>query len=137
LDVARAFVAAGCEVIRTGSRGLFSIEPLVELESEEGRIGYGPVGPADVAAVLDGSHANRLGRVETLPFFANQQRFTFARCGLTDPLSLSDYATHGGWKGLEAARARAPQQVVDAVKASGLRGRGGAGFLVLDEVHRL
>ena len=127
-DVARAFVAAGCEVIRTGSRGLFSIEPLVELESEEGRIGYGPVGPGDVAAVLDGSHANRLGRVETLPFFASQQRFTFARCGLTDPLSLSDYAAHGGWKGLEAARALAPQQVVDAVKASGLRGRGGAGF---------
>ena len=127
-DVARAFADRGCEVIRIGSRGLFSIEPLVEVETDEGRIGYGPVGPVDVAAVLDGSHGNRLGTVERLPFFARQQRFTFARCGVIDPLSLADYAALGGWKGLEAARARMPQQVVDAVKASGLRGRGGAGF---------
>ena len=127
-DVARAFAEAGCEVVRTGSRGLFSIEPLVEVETDEGRIGYGPIGPGEVAAVLDGSHANRLGKVEALPFFASQQRFTFARCGIIDRLSLSDYAAHGGWRGLEAARAQAPQQVVDAVKASGLRGRGGAGF---------
>ena len=128
-DVARAFAQAGCEVVRTGSRGLFSIEPLVEVETDEGRIGYGPVGPGDVAAVLDdGSHANRLGEVKALPFFARQQRFTFARCGVTDPVSLSDYAAHNGWKGLEAARAQTPQQVVNAVKTSGLRGRGGAGF---------
>jgi formate dehydrogenase iron-sulfur subunit len=127
-DVARAFAAAGCAVVRTGSRGLFSIEPLVEVETDEGRIGFGPVGSADVAAVLDGSHANRLGRIEDLPFFAGQQRFTFARCGVIDPVDLSDYAAHGGWLGLEQARMLAPQQVVDAVKASGLRGRGGAGF---------
>jgi formate dehydrogenase iron-sulfur subunit len=127
-DVARAFAEAGCEVVRTGSRGLFSIEPLVEVETDEGRIGYGPVGPDDVAAVLDGTHASRLGDVEALPFFAGQQRFTFARCGVTDPLRLSDYAAHGGWQGLERARALVPQQVVDMVKASGLRGRGGAGF---------
>lgn len=131
-DVARAFAEAGCEVVRTGSRGLFSIEPLVEVETDEGRIGFGPlwgpVGPDDVAAVLDGSHANRLGRIEDLPFFAGQQRFTFARCGIIDPVDLTDYAAHGGWQGLEKARALAPQQVVDAVKASGLRGRGGAGF---------
>ncbi|QGP79029.1 NADH-ubiquinone oxidoreductase-F iron-sulfur binding region domain-containing protein [Sphingobium sp. CAP-1] len=127
-DVARAFAEAGCDVVRTGSRGLFSIEPLVEVEMDDGRIGFGPVGPQDVAAVLDGSHASRLGRIEDLPFFAGQQRFTFARCGVIDPLSLSDYAAHGGWQGLEKARALAPQAVVDAVKASGLRGRGGAGF---------
>src|SRR3546814_20276163 len=52
-DVARAFAAAGCEVVRTGSRGLFSIETLVEVESAGKRIGFGPVGPEDVAAVLD------------------------------------------------------------------------------------
>lgn len=127
-DVARAFADAGCEVIRTGSRGLFSIEPLVEVETADGRIGYGPVGPDDVATVLDGSHANRLGPVEALPFFVGQQRFTFARCGVIDPVSLTDYAAQDGWKGLDAARAMTPQAVVDAVKASGLRGRGGAGF---------
>ncbi|MFY9348998.1 NADH-ubiquinone oxidoreductase-F iron-sulfur binding region domain-containing protein [Sphingobium sp.] len=127
-DVARAFADAGCEVVRTGSRGLFSIEPLVEVETAAGRIGYGPITSADAAAVLAGTHPARFGPVDELPFFASQQRFTFARCGVIDPLSLADYAAHGGWKGLEAARALSPQQVVDAVKASGLRGRGGAGF---------
>lgn len=126
--LARALSDMGCEVVRTGSRGLFSIEPLVEVETEDGRIGYGQVQPEDVAAVLNGTHPNRLGRVEELPFFAGQQRFTFARCGVIDPLSMADYAAHDGWKGLKAARAQSPQQVVDAVKASGLRGRGGAGF---------
>jgi len=127
-EVAAAFAAAGCEVVRTGSRGLFSIEPLVEVESGGDRVGFGPVGPQDVAAVLNGSHKARLGDVAALPFFAGQQRFTFARCGTTDPLCLEDYAAHGGWRGLDAARGMTPQTVVDAVKASGLRGRGGAGF---------
>ena len=122
--LATAFEQAGCTVVRTGSRGLFAIEPLVEVETAEGRIGYGPVGPADVAAVLGGSHANRLGPIEQLPFFAQQKRFTFARCGVADPLDLASY----DWRGLRAARAMSPQAVVDAVKASGLRGRGGAGF---------
>lgn len=126
--VADAFVRAGCEVIRTGSRGLFAIEPLAEVETAEGRIGYGPIGPSDVDAVLDGTHPARLGDVASLPFFARQQRFTFARCGIIDPLSLDDYTAHDGWKGLESARGKSPQQTVEAVKASGLRGRGGAGF---------
>lgn len=126
--VADAFAAAGCTVVRTGSRGLFAIEPLVEVDTAEGRIGYGPIGPGDVAAVLAGDHPDRLGAVEALPFFARQQRFTFARCGLHAPLDLAAYAATGGWRGLRAARAMAPQAVVDAVKASGLRGRGGAGF---------
>ncbi len=126
--VADAFARAGCEVIRTGSRGLFAIEPLVEIETAEGRIGYGPVGPGDTAEVLGGTHPNRLGAVSSLPFFAAQQRFTFSRCGIVDPLSLADYAAHGGWTGLDTARGAKPQAVVDAVKASGLRGRGGAGF---------
>ncbi len=127
-DLARAFVAAGCDVVRTGSRGLFGIEPLVEVETDEGRIGFGPVTPCDVEAVLAGTHAHRLGNVDALPFFAAQQRFTFARCGIVDPLDLEDYAAHGGWRGLDAARAQTPRQVVDIVKDSGLRGRGGAGF---------
>ena len=127
-QVAAALAAAGAEVTRTGSRGLFRVEPLVEVETPAGRVGYGPVAPGEVAAVLDGSHPNRLGAVAALPFFATQQRFTFARVGITDPLSLADYAAHGGWVGLHAARAMSRQAVVDAVKASGLRGRGGAGF---------
>jgi formate dehydrogenase iron-sulfur subunit len=126
--VAAALADLGAEVVRTGSRGLFNIEPLVEVETADGRIGYGPVTPADAAAVLAGDHPNRLGDVAALPFFARQNRLTFARCGTIDPLSLDDYAAHGGWRGLEAARALAPAEVVDRIQASGLRGRGGAGF---------
>jgi formate dehydrogenase iron-sulfur subunit len=126
--LADAFARAGCTVVRTGSRGLFAIEPLVEVQEGDARIGYGPVGPEDVAAILSGDHPRRLGPVDALPFFARQQRFTFARCGINDPLDLAAYVASGGWRGLEAARAMAPQAVVDAVKASGLRGRGGAGF---------
>ena len=127
-EVADALAHAGAEVVRTSSRGLFRIEPLVEVDTPEGRIGYGPVAADEIAGVLDGSHPNRLGDVGAMPFFARQQRFTFARAGLTDPVSLDDYAAHGGWAGLANARAMAPQLVIDVVKASGLRGRGGAGF---------
>jgi len=126
--VAEELVRAGCEVVRTGSRGLFRIEPLVEVETGDGRIGYGPVLPGETEVVLAGTHPHHLGEVAALPFFASQQRFTFARCGVVDPLNLADYETHGGWQGLANARSRTPQQIVDAVKASGLRGRGGAGF---------
>jgi formate dehydrogenase iron-sulfur subunit len=126
--VAEALAAAGVEVIRTGSRGLFAIEPLVELETGAGRIGYGPVRAADVPAILAGQHPRRLGPVDALPFFARQRRVTFARCGIIDPLSLADYEAHGGWAGLRAARTLPPATVVDQIAASGLRGRGGAGF---------
>ena len=127
-EVAAALAARGAEVIRTGSRGLFCIEPLVEIDAAEGRIAYGPVAPGEIDALLDGTHANCIGRIEDHPFFARQQRFTFARCGVIDPVSLDDYAAHGGWQALDKARALSPQAVVDEVKASGLRGRGGAGF---------
>ncbi|MBV9996678.1 MAG: hypothetical protein JO127_15850 [Caulobacteraceae bacterium] len=122
------------EVVRTGSRGLFRLEPLVEVETDEGRIGYGPVSPDEVAELVaaglfDGAeHRLRIGPPEALPFFARQTRLTFARCGIIDPLSLNDYRASGGFAGLEKARAMAPQAIVEAVKASGLRGRGGAGF---------
>lgn len=126
--VAAALAEAGAEVVRTGSRGLFRLEPLVEVETPTGRVGFGPVAAADAVQVLDGSHPARLGDVAALPFFARQQRFTFARCGVIDPLSLAAYDAHGGWRGLKAARAQPPQAAIDAVKLSGLRGRGGAGF---------
>ena len=127
-EVAQALVEAGVEVVRTGSRGLFRIEPLVELEIDGQRIGFGPVHADEVAAVLNGRHPNRLGDIATLPFFASQTRFTFVRCGVIDPLDLDAYAAHDGWSGLRAARALAPPDVVAQVRDSGLRGRGGAGF---------
>lgn len=131
-QAAKAKVAI--ELVRNGSRGLFSHEPLVEVATPDGRIAYGPVTPADVPALFaagflqGGAHALRRGRAEDLPYFAKQTRLTFARVGVTDPLSLADYEAHGGLAGLRKALAMAPAAIVDEVAASGLRGRGGAGF---------
>jgi formate dehydrogenase iron-sulfur subunit len=135
-DVARALEAEiarrglDAAVVRTGSRGLFWLEPLVELDGADGRIGFGPVGAADANAVLDAdrTHAGFLGPVEDIPYLKSQQRVTFARCGVIDPLSLDDYAAHGGLRGLRRALAIAPAEIVEQVVESGLRGRGGAGF---------
>jgi formate dehydrogenase iron-sulfur subunit len=122
------------EIVRNGSRGLFPIEPLVEVETAQGRIGYGPVYPEDVPALVaaglfEGApHAKCVGRPEELPFFAKQTRLTFARNGVTDPQSFADYVAHGGMKGLERALRLGPAGIVEEVFQSGLRGRGGAGF---------
>ncbi|MFF7046761.1 formate dehydrogenase beta subunit [Streptomyces griseorubiginosus] len=122
------------DVVRNGSRGMLWLEPLVEVVTPEGRVGYGPVAPEDVdellaGGLLDGAdHPLRLGIVDELPWLARQNRVTFARVGVTDPLSTEDYEAHGGLAGLRAALELAPADVVAEVTASGLRGRGGAGF---------
>ena len=122
--VAVAFEAAGCTVERVSSWGMHWLEPLVEV----GGLGFGPAGPADVTAILDGTSAKVIGTIADHPFIAAQQRLTFARAGRTRPLSLADYAGSGGWTGLDRARGMPPAQVVTEVLQSGLRGRGGAGF---------
>jgi len=121
------------ELVRNGSRGMFWLEPLIEVESDRGRLGFGPVTQADVPplarALIEGSnHPLTLGPVEELPFLKAQTRLTFARCGVTDPLSLADYRSHGGLKGLERAIGMTQAAIVEEVITSGLRGRGGAGF---------
>ncbi len=116
------------QIIRNGSRGMVWLEPLVEVETAEGRVGYGPVTVADVKAIFEGDSDKALGDVEVLPFFAAQTRLTFARVGKIDPLSLADYEAHGGLSGLRRALTMTGEAIVDEVKLSGLRGRGGAGF---------
>jgi formate dehydrogenase iron-sulfur subunit len=122
------------ELVRNGSRGLFWLEPLVEVATPAGRVAYGPVDAADVPALLDagllqgGAHPLCQGLTDAIPFLAKQERLTFARMGVTDPLSLADYEAHGGWAGLRAAAALPPEGIVQTVLDSGLRGRGGAAF---------
>ncbi|MBA2127033.1 formate dehydrogenase [Hyphomicrobium methylovorum] len=121
-------------IVRNGSRGMLYLEPLVEVETEAGRVAYGPVSTRDVAGLFDGgflkgkSHALGHGLTEEIPYFKNQERLTFARCGITDPLSIEDYRKHGGFDGLVKALEMKPIDIVTEVTTSGLRGRGGAGF---------
>ncbi|MBD3765421.1 MAG: formate dehydrogenase [Rhodobacterales bacterium] len=128
--VMRAARARGLDVqlVRNGSRGMIWLEPLVEIDTGAGRRAFGPVSPADVAAILDGTSDKALGPTDDLPWMRAQTRLTFARVGLIDPLSLDDYRAQGGLAGLERARALAPAAIVREVTDSGLRGRGGAGF---------
>ena len=132
------------QIVRNGSRGLAWLEPLVECATESGRIGFGPVQARDVAGLFDAGfpagfagdaglakaakHALALGRVDELPYLKSQQRLTFARIGLTDPVSVDDYIAHEGFAGLRRALSMPPEAIVDEVIESGLRGRGGAAF---------
>jgi formate dehydrogenase iron-sulfur subunit len=133
-DAVANALAPHATVVRTGSRGLFWLEPLIEVATQSGRTAYGPVTEADIPGLLSsglltgGAHALHLGEPEALPFLARQTRLTFSRCGVIDPLSLEDYRAHGGLAGLDRARAIGPEATIDTVLKSGLRGRGGAGF---------
>jgi formate dehydrogenase iron-sulfur subunit len=139
-EAAAALVAAATkrnlplDIVRTGSRGLYWLEPMIEVATPEGRIAYGPVSAGDGDALMDGGLLDgrapqlRIGRPEEVPFLRRQTRLTFARCGIIDPLSIEDYRAHGGFRGLERAVGMAPADIVEEVVQSGLRGRGGAGF---------
>jgi len=125
-------------IIRNGTRGMLWLEPLVEVGSPEGRMAYGPVSPGDVAGLFDAGflegkdqalrHALHLGLTESIPYFKNQERLTFARVGVVDPLSLDDYIAHGGYRGLKNALTLSGEQIIKELIESGLRGRGGAAF---------
>ncbi len=122
-------------IVRNGSRGMLWLEPLVEVETEQGRVGYGAVTADQVSALfdagmLDGNqqHDSCIGLVEEHPYLKKQQRLTFARSGITDPVSIEDYISLDGFNGLKNALNLPPQNIVDEVKTSGLRGRGGAAF---------
>jgi len=122
------------EVIRNGSRGLYWLEPLVEVVTLEGRVAYGPVLPGAAsellaAGMLDGApHELRLGNIEEHDWLGNQQRLTAARVGVVDPANIDDYIAHGGYVGLSTALTLPPAEIVKLITQSGLRGRGGAAF---------
>jgi len=122
------------ELIRNGSRGLFWLEPFVEVATAQGRVAYAPVQPSDVVSLFDadflsgGAHALNLGLTEELTWLKKQQRLTFARVGIIDPVSLDDYIAHDGYKGLQNALKMSGADIVKTVTDSGLRGRGGAAF---------
>ncbi len=114
-------------IVRNGTRGALWLEPLVEIEKDGKRIGYSNVTSDDAAAVLDGSHPS-IGDVDKFDWLVKQDRITYKRVGIIDPLSISDYEAHGGFKGLTRAQSMSQAEIVAEVTESGLRGRGGAGF---------
>ncbi|SDK55338.1 formate dehydrogenase beta subunit [Methylophilus rhizosphaerae] len=127
------------ELVRNGSRGLFWLEPLVEVDTAQGRVAFGPVQPKDVPGLFAADFTNALsdkakahplylGLTDELAWLKKQQRLTFTRVGITDPVSLEDYLAHEGYKGLKNALALSGADIVKAVTDSGLRGRGGAAF---------
>jgi formate dehydrogenase iron-sulfur subunit len=122
------------KLVRNGSRGMMWLEPLVEVQTAQGRVAYGSVEVDDVRALFDadflhgGKHPSHLGLTEEIPYLKKQERLTFVRVGITDPLSLDDYLAHDGYQGLRKALAMQPAAIVQQVTESGLRGRGGAAF---------
>jgi len=122
-------------MVRNGSRGLFWLEPMVEVSTPAGRVAYGPVTIDDVADLFDAgfaegaqTHPLSLGLTDEIPYLKKQERLTFARMGITDPVSVADYEAHEGYAGLRRALGLKPEEVVQQVLDSGLRGRGGAAF---------
>jgi len=121
-------------IVRTGSRGMYWLEPMVEVATEAGRIAYGPVAPHEVASLFEcgwlrgGDHPRRLGKPEDMDWLKKQTRLVFARCGLTDPVSIEAFVEHGGFRGLACALSMPGPAIVEEVVRSGLRGRGGAAF---------
>jgi formate dehydrogenase iron-sulfur subunit len=134
-DIARAVakLELDIEIVRNGSRGLCWMEPLLEVDSPEGRLGFANLRACEVDVLFSQgvpkhSHSRCLGLVEELPYLKQQLRLTSSRIGLTEPGSLDDYRAHGGFSGLAKARELSAEEIVNAVTESGLRGRGGAAF---------
>ncbi|HTT08704.1 MAG TPA: NADH-quinone oxidoreductase subunit NuoF [Gammaproteobacteria bacterium] len=125
---------AAINLVRNGSRGMFWLEPMVEVQTPAGRIAYGPVRPEDVSSLFErnflqgGEHPLKLGTAAEIPYLKKQERLTFARVGITDPLSLEEYLAHDGYRGLKRTLNMDGAAIVQEVTDSGLRGRGGAAF---------
>lgn len=123
-EVEKRGCAARVEVCGSGCMGLCSEGPLVR-STAAGAI-YSNVTPADAAAIVDRSHSRALPASH--PFFAGQTRIILARSGHVDPERIADYIAAGGYEALLRATRMTPEELVAEVRASGLRGRGGAGY---------
>jgi formate dehydrogenase iron-sulfur subunit len=122
------------EIVRNGSRGLYWLETMIEVQTDKGRVAYGPVKVNDVPSLFDAdflsgkTHALNLGLIEEIDWLKKQQRLTFARVGIINPVCINDYIAHDGYKGLHNALKLSGADIVKTVTDSGLRGRGGAAF---------
>ncbi len=151
-----ASMGGGVTVKPVGCSGLCHHEPLIEVIENGRRALYGNVTPKDVRKVvrkhvkprglirkvreeIHDAHARLVDdsawdpvaerRVDATPYMKKQVRIVLENCGEIDPLSLDDYRKREGMRALEECLARlSPEDVIEKVRAAGLRGRGGAGF---------
>lgn len=132
----------GIKVIRTGCHGFCEKGPLVVVCP--GKILYTTVAPKDVKEIVEqhllkGKIVERLlyeeprtkakiAKYDDIPFYKNQHRIVLRNCGLIDPENIEEYIARNGYFALERALKMKREEVIEEVKKSGLRGRGGAGF---------
>ena len=134
------------KIIQVGCMGLCYAEPLVVISKPDSfRVVYGNVTPEHVPRLVEGYIIGddpcfelALGTLEgggedapsipELPRFEHELRLVFRRCGYIDPANINHYIANGGYSSLEKALKIRPEEIIEEVKNSGLRGRGGAGF---------
>jgi NADH:ubiquinone oxidoreductase subunit F (NADH-binding)/(2Fe-2S) ferredoxin len=153
LDAFRSSVedtGVNANVSMVSAMGLMYLEPQVDILMPNGsRVFYGNVEPEEAKAIVeqhvqngeplvdrafaysggDGSGVGNLPELNSLPMVALQQRIATRNFGDTDPHDLLQYVANGGYEALNRALTEmTPVQIVDEIKAAGLRGRGGAAF---------
>jgi len=133
----------------SGCVGFCQMEPIMDLFTPQGnRVSYGKVSPENIPFILHSFFAEKRYDIDGLigqyrngktplagipfidehPFFKKQVKFVLGNCGVINPTSLSEYKESGGLKGLEKALTLSPEEVINEIINSGLRGRGGGGF---------
>jgi len=128
-------VGKRCDVKKTGCRGLCANDVLVDImiPGQEG-VTYDFVTPELVPQIVE-DHiigGEPVPKKTAGPYYAKflekQHRTIFSRCGHIDAESIEDYISAGGFNGIKRAVTMKPEEVIEEVKKSGLRGRGGGGF---------
>ncbi|MHC4159349.1 MAG: NADH-ubiquinone oxidoreductase-F iron-sulfur binding region domain-containing protein [Planctomycetota bacterium] len=123
-----------CQIVKTGDRGLFRDVLVDVITPELGRIVYEYIKPVNVPEIvekhiLEGSPVKKLQAGKDYEqFFSGQTRIVLSNCGEIDPENIDNYIANGGYSALKAVLHQEPEMVVEEIKKSGLRGRGGAGF---------
>jgi len=134
-------------ITHVGCIGICYAEPLVDIvKPNRPRISYGNVTPEIATQLVEDYIVNDNlcpdlalgsmgdGNIESIPKFWDlpmlkpQVRISLRNCGIIDPEKINHYIARGGYGGIVKALNMKPQEVIDEIKKSGLRGRGGAGF---------
>jgi len=121
------------KIVRVGDRGLFR-DVLVDIITDNNRVTYEFVKPEDVTRIVKEHLIQNKPVTELLAgedynnFFKMQQRIVLANCGEINPEDIQEYIKTDGYKALEKAFKMKPEEIIEEMKKSGLRGRGGAGF---------